>query len=313
MTEHAQKKKWGIPMKTSRGTIYLSVIAFADNYWIFATSPAELKSITIHWLELLRMHGWHTPVDEICYCTTALDSQYTADIAISGEIIKRIPRKTGFKVLGTFVTFDNAFDVELGRRIRAAWSAFSKFACLLKCNVISLECRLRMLAKAVHPALFWCAGSWNLRTNQLSKLRDLQRKMLRKMIGFKMTEEETIAEFMSRTNTTMNNLMACHRVKTSDVLSHRAVFRWAGTLARISLSFPYRLTTRIFQHKDWTWIQTIAHENRGRQLHGRNLRTWRWERPLYKFFGENWQSQAADIEHWRSIEPDFLAWRSLNR
>ena len=170
-----------------------------------------------------------------------------------------------------------------------------------------------MLAKAVHPALFWCAGSWNLRTNQLATLRGLQMKMLRKIMRFKKTEEEDIAAFMSRTNTTMNNLMACHRVKTWDALAHRAVFRWAGTIARISVFFLDRWTTTVFQHKDWSWIQAVARDNHGRQLHGRNLRTWRWERPLYKYLGENWQQQAADIENWQSMEDDFLIWRALNR
>ena len=282
-------------------------------YFIWPSLHAELQAITIHWLSLLKKHGWHTPLDEICYSTTAFDWQYTNDIIISDEVIKRIPRKTGFKVLGTFITFDNAFDVELVRRIAASWSAFSKFASLLKCREISLESRLRMFAKAVHPAMLWCAGSWNLRKNQLATLREQQRRMLRKMIGFKKLDTEDLENFMRRTNTTMNNLMAVHKVKTWDLLAHRAVFRWAGTVTRISISYPDRWTTTVFQHKDWRWIQTIARENNGRQLHCRKLKTWRWERPLYKYLGENWQDEAADLDNWKSMENDFLEWRSRNR
>ena len=151
-----------------------------------------------------------------------------------------------------------------------------------------------MLAKAINPSMFWCAGSWNLRASQLPTIREVQRKMVRKMLRFKKAEEENIEDFMHRTNRTITNLMTNHRVKLFDALSHRAVFRWAGYLARTSFLFPSRWTTIVFKHKDWAWIQVVARENHGSQLHGRHLKTWRWERPLYRYFGEGWQTTQAE-------------------
>ena len=227
--------------------------------------------------------------------------------------MKRVSRKVGFKVLGTFLTFDCHDDVELDRRITAAWGSFFKFSPILRCKSIPLEKRFVALAKAVHPALLWCAGSWNLRSNQLPKLRDLQRSMARRMMHFKFHTDDTIDSFMHRTESSISHAFDVHNVQLFDVLAHRAVFRWAGKVTQIQILNPTRLTSIVFGFKDWEWIQTIASQNNGRQLHGRRLRTWRWERPLYKCFGDNWKDLAQDPAEWASLESNFLSWRRINR
>ena len=137
--------------------------------------------------------------------------------------------------------------------------------------------------------------------------------MIRKMLRYKRHEDEDLEHFMQRTNGSIRNIMRYHGVIPWDELLHRTCFRWAGQLCEISLRDPERLTTRIFKYKDWKYIKSIADDNHGRQLHGRCLRTWRWERQFYKFFGENWQSNYSDKLQWRSLESDFTQWRAWNR
>ena len=309
----AQRKKWGIPIVQDRQTFYCAIIAFADNYWILATSPRELQDILTEWLSLISQHGWHTPASEICYGTTALDSQYCKDVVVGGKCIQRVQRKVGFKCLGTYITFDTSDDAELHRRFAAAWSAFYRFSPLLKCKAIALDKRLAMLARGVHPAFLWCVGSLNLRGDQLPKVREVQRRMIRKMLHCQRQEQEDLEHFMERTNGIIKNIMARHGVISWDVLLHRSCFRWAGQLIDISRREPGRLTSRVFQHKDWKYIKTIAAGNHGRQLHGRRLRTWRWERQFYKYFGDDWQEEFTDKEQWREIESEFMYWCTWNR
>ena len=97
-----------------------------------------------------------------------------------------------------------------------------------------------------------------------------------------------------------------------DVMAHRAVFRWAGKLVQIQGFDSDRLSSEVFCCKDWHWIQSIAIHHHGRPLHGRKLRTWRWEKPLYKCFGDNWQALAEHPAEWSAREADFLQWRRLN-
>ena len=267
----------------------------------------------VKWMSLLRVFGWNTPTKEMTYATTALDTEYETPILFENEIIKRVSRKAGFKVLGTIITFDCQDDVELERRFLAAWGSFLKFSSILLCRSIPLEKRFVVLARAIHPSLFWCAGSWNLRHNQLPKLRDLQRSMIRKMMHFKFRPDETMGSFMHRTESSISHVFDIHNVQLFDGLAHRAVFRWAGKLTQIQLHDPSRLTSIVFGHKDWDWIQLVASQHNGRQLHGRRLRTWRWERPLYKCFSDSWKALASDQSEWASHESSFLAWRNMNR
>ena len=77
-----------------------------------------------------------------------------------------------------------------------------------------MDCRFRMLAKALNPATFRCAGDLDLRANQLSAIRAVQRKIVRKMLGFMKAEEADLEAFMSKTNRTINHLMHNYRVQT---------------------------------------------------------------------------------------------------
>ena len=73
--------------------------------------------------------------------------------------------------------------------------------------------RLKLLASTVHPALFWCAGSWNLTRAQESRLRGVQLRMLRKMLGPRRQAGENLEEFTRRRNSQIKNLKSRHGVK----------------------------------------------------------------------------------------------------
>ena len=136
--------------------------------------------------------------------------------------------------------------------------------------------------------------------------------MIRKMLHFKYRDGETMSDFMHRTESSISANIDRHNVISFDTLSDRAVFRWAGKLVQISLNFPGRLTSLVFGHTDWDWIQGIAQQNKGKQLHGRCLRIWRWERLMYKCLGNDWKILAQDESEWLSRESLFLDWRKYN-
>ncbi len=138
--------------------------------------------------------------------------------------------------------------------------------------------------------------------------------MVRKMMKFKKEDIETVDVFMERSTRQIRSTLRHHNVVGWDMMSHRAVFRWASKLVSIADEDPNRITSIIFGHKDWEWIQSIADQNAGRQLHERILKTWRWERPLYKFFGTHWKYTAMrDPVWWQAQADNFLEWRAFNR
>ena len=94
------------------------------------------------WQSLLREYGWHTDGDDLTYGTTALDADFLTPVLFEGEPIKRTPRAVGYKVIGIMLTFNNRSDLELERRIRAAWCAFHKNAQVLCCKACPISKRI---------------------------------------------------------------------------------------------------------------------------------------------------------------------------
>jgi hypothetical protein len=270
--------------------------------------------MTLEWQDLLRQSGWVTPWKDLTVCSTALDAGDPDDMSLDfhGNTIKRVSRKEGFRALGCQITFDNRNDKELVARFRAAWATFNKFAPILCCKAIPIARRLHVLDRVVPQALLWCGGSLNLRKDQLTALRGVQLKMIRKMLRACRPPEEQIADFMERTNRTMKCLRLRHGIRSWDQTYAALVCAWGGWIARLKELDPDRLTLAVLQYKNWQWISNIAAQNGGRQLHGRILRTWRWERALYKHVGADWMDQAMDPDSWKSQIPLFATRRLLN-
>ena len=212
-------------------------------------------------------------------------------MTVNNEIVKRTDRGQGFKVLGVMISFDNHFEIELGQRIKSGWRNFYKNYDTLTHPDAPIKKRLALLNRLVGPALFWCAGSWNLTKKSEGLLRETQRSMIRKMLRFSKKEGETAEDFMTRTNSTIKHIREHCQVERWDIYYYRCIYRWAGHMARIGKYEESRLTFRILKYKNWAWIKKIADQNNGRQLHCRILRIWRWERSLYKW-DPNWSDKA---------------------
>eukprot|EP00973_Karenia_brevis_P057422 7988178-Karenia_brevis.AAC.1 len=118
---------------------------------------------------------------------------------------------------------------------------------------------------------------------------------------------------MERVATTIRNLRERHCVEAWDARYHRSVFLWAGHLARMSKYDSNRGSYQAFIFKNWAWIRGQSSEH-GNQQHHRRLKTWRWERPLCKYFDPDpWEPAALDEERWNQLVPAMVAWRLQTR
>ena len=248
------------------------------------------------------------------WCTTGPDERYSWDVKVGAQSLRRSPRQEGFNVLGAVVTFDNSFEKELGNRISRAWRAFWKCADVLCCRSAPIQQRLSLLQLLVASSLFWCSGSWNLTARQVSKLKGLQQKMLRKMITVRRITHEDTAAHVARLHSRIKHFKERHAFEDWDRIYHRSIFKWAGHVVRFKSWDRKRLTYRVLKYFDWRHIQKIADNNSGNQLHGRKIRTWRWERPLYRYFSESsWQECAQCKQSWTSQLEDMVNWRCSTR
>ena len=138
-----------------------------------------LEAMTDEWLRLLGEVGWETPTEDLTWCTTEKDDVNMA-ININAKLTRRTEAKSGFKVLGTMVTFDNNFDVEVENRLARATRAFWASWEMLGCASVPLPRRLQIFRATVEASVCWCAGSWNLRAEQLQRIRGAQSRRIRK-------------------------------------------------------------------------------------------------------------------------------------
>ena len=130
--------------------------------------------------------------------------------------------------------------------------------------------------------------------------------MIWKMMNFKRDIQDDVETFMRRTNTSITHIIDRHRITSWDILARRNIFKWGGWVARLEQYDPKRITLAILLDKNREWINLIAQNNNGRQLHGRYLHIWRWEALIYKYFeanfpGENWRDVAQIPERWHEL------------
>ena len=307
----ARQEGWGY---TLDGNINLSLVLFADNFWLIAKNPNELSKMLKCWLELLAEFGWKVPLEEATWCTTSSDTNTHWRVAIDSQTVPRSSRKKGFKALGVILTFDNSCELELEARIASAWRAFYKFKHVLCCRDADIGRRYKLLFTLVQTALCWCWSSCNLTVTQLSKIRGVQQTMMRKMLCLRREKSETLEDYMHKANSKVKCLKEKHAVKDWDWLYHRSVFSWAGHVARMPAYDPKRLTHLLLKFRSWRWICNVSSTNGGNQLHGKRLHIWRWERAIYKYHGdEDWQEVAQNSTTWNSQLDAMATWRSTNR
>ena len=163
--ERCQTEKWGLPLREGN----MGLLLFADNCWIIAMSPAEIKCMARAWYELLEKAGLRIAWGEAVWCSSAPDS-LEATITVSDTVVTRRSREQGFKALGAWITFDGHFMKEIAEREVIAWRSFHAIRHLLCENKVALKHRLRLLSSCVASSMYWCSGSWILTLSRSTHL-----------------------------------------------------------------------------------------------------------------------------------------------
>ena len=84
-----------------------------------------------------------------------------------------------------------------------------------------------------------------------------------------------------------------------------SIARFAGHIARIQMYDPSRLTVATLHWRNGQWLNLVASNNNGNQLHCRKLKVWRWETNLIKMFGESWEQDAFNKDDWEIKAHEF--------
>ena len=213
--------------------LWLPVLAFADNIWLFARTPKELEHMFRVWITVMRENGMHTSTNECTWTSThEFPDQVVTDE--TGERVNRASKEEGFKALGAKITMVGDDNAELSQRLHKAWQAFYKHKSILCNRSTNVKKRLVLMERIISPGVFWGAGSWNLREQDIKKLQACQNTMHRMIVGIDRVEHADLDAAMQK---------AYHEVHTANIetwthkLSQRR-FRWAGHVARMNDNRP---------------------------------------------------------------------------
>ena len=308
-----QSREWG--WKLGNG-MFLGLILYADNFWLIATSPSMMECMLTKWLNLLEADGWYVPLDETKWGTTLQDN-VPLKVHVRGETVKRVERATGFQAPGCQLSFNGRNILELKSRMAKAWATFTKHADLLCCKSSPFRKRIVLLDMLINNGLFWCSGSWNLPKKNLYGLRALQGRILRRMLGFKRDHRDDAGAYMQKANHGVKAMKHRHDIADWDLVAYRNLFGWAGHVSRIREYDENRVTLRVLMYRDREWLTNVEAQNSGRQLHGRYLRTWRWEYPLAKYAASkdrfSWHLLAQDKRSWLASLDEMAKWYDAHR
>ena len=211
--------------------------------------------------------------------TKIMKNQFVTDavkVDVEGTEIEEVEE---YVYLGQLFRADGNKEHEIRRRINAGWREFGRAHLIFKSKTMPLIHKQRIFNQCILPAVCYGSETWSLTQKQTLKLRSMQRRMERIMVGVKLQDHQSAESIRKRT-------------KVADILEHiyKRKWTWAGHIIRRS---DERWTKRLTE-----WCPRNGTRTRGRPKK-------RWSDDLENFMG-GWQRYPYDREYWKDLQKHFL-------
>ena len=175
---------------------------YADDILLYARSLKDLVEMAEMLIEELKSIGLYLNSSKSKILTTET-TELTHDanfIEVGDDYVEILLPDQFHRYLGRYVSLsrEDRLDVEFRHRKQQAWHAYNKHRkCILNPH-ISLRRRLHYFDVCVTPTLLFALSVLPLHQSHLHALDVLQRKMLRRIIGWRMLRDESLKDTMSR-------------------------------------------------------------------------------------------------------------------
>ena len=167
---------------------------YADDVLLYAKSLEELQRMTELLIGELRKVGLHLNADKTKILHSSIydvgsDRDY---VDINGEFVHVLHEEKSHRYLGRHVSLSPEYRlrVELQNRKRHAWASFHKHKKVILNRHVSVAKRFRFFDICVTPSILYALVSLPLTRGHVGELDVLQRKMLRRIIGWRRVEGE---------------------------------------------------------------------------------------------------------------------------
>ena len=140
---------------------------------------------------------------------------------------------------------DNRVPIEVQHRIQVAWMKFGQHSKTLCNKNISIKLRMRLFDSVVSPSLLFGLAILPLQASCVEKLNVVQRKMMRKVVGWVRIPDEPWEQTMRRMGTRVNNAVVQSKMKTWSMRLLETQWKFVARLKQLpliswpSLAAPY--------------------------------------------------------------------------
>ena len=182
----------------------LTNIRYADDMILYAKSLSELESMTEKLVVELRKIGLYlnTKKTKILRCNPSEDDWSLNFTEISGEFVKILDDDESHRYLGKQLSTSPSLraTIEFSNRKRAAWASFHKHKSALLDHNVPLRLRLKYFDACIGSSILFAIAVLPMTKGRLQELDKLQRKMLRRIVGWRRIENEDWSITMKRMN-----------------------------------------------------------------------------------------------------------------
>jgi len=292
------QEKCGIDIRSRK----LSNLRFADDLLLFSHSLQGAKAMLSDLMLFASRLGLevHESKTKIMWNGQGLAAD-PGKTRIRGKCFEVLGPSSSTMYLGRLFSFEQTHDREIQNRITKAWRKFAVFKSELTDRYHDLAKRVRLFQATVAPTLLYGCTCWTMTRARETKIRTLQRKMMRKIVGTKRISDENGLEdwvdWIVRSTREAEQVMSDLGVPDWTEEVHRKIFQWAGRTARVN-------------DERWT-REVLLWSASGARKRGRPK--FRWTDTLNKCFkqgrqatNEFWLELARDEESWATLENDYV-------
>ena len=135
-------------------------------------------------------------------CNASEDDSSLNFVEIDDEFVKVLSDADSHRYLGKLLCTSATERVvtEFRNRKRAAWAAFAKHKAVLLDHNVSLKLRLKYFDASIDPAILFGTPVMPMTKVQLQEMDRIQKKMLRRIVGWRRMDDELWNETMTRMN-----------------------------------------------------------------------------------------------------------------
>ena len=265
---------------------------YADDVMLFAKSIGEVVEMVELLIEEFAKFGLELNASKTKFITNDVVEYMFVDIG--GSMVSIVDSTAEHRFLGRYLSgdLDRRANVEVQHRIKTAWMKFGQHTNTLCNRNISIKLRMKLFDSVVSPSLLFGLAILPLQVSCIEKLDIIQRKMLRKIVGWVRIPEELWNETMRRMSSKVEHALKTCKVKVWSIRLAEMHWKFIARLKRL----PPTSWQSLAAHWQPFETEDISCEFLPNRTRGHLVSRWddRISKFSWKHFGKRWQDIAPD-------------------